>query len=451
MDLFDEDIAKLKKKSRKKIKPTTLILVAIIILFILCIMAIVTITYLKGSTLSITVDGKTAKELEEILIFEENDKIYIPIRRMAEYLKYDSFNGDYITRSEDKTKCYIETSEELVSFTLNSNILTKVVDGQSQQIKIVEPIKEINGELCVTSEGLRDAFNIKFYYNTDNKRITIYTLGYLYSGYSTYAIQNGYVPIENESFANKTAVLDNMLIVKSQSNYYGVISTENRSEMILEAKYDTIEYFPKTSEFIVESNKKKGIILKDKKTKIELIYDSIERITNKNDIFYLVGKSDQYGLLDVDGKTIIYPEYEQIGVEVSEYEQNGVTNGYILYNQIVPVKRNDKWALFDIKGNRVTDFIYDSFGCPTNKENETRTYGVIEVFDYNLIVACQNEKYNLITLEGKKLFDRAVLDSVYITISDGKKIYYITSGTTTKELIGFLQENGVAKPTPIEQ
>jgi hypothetical protein len=73
-------------------------------------------------------------------------------------------------------------------------------------------------------------------------------------------------------------------------------------------------------------------------------------------------------------------------MDVSAYEQNGVTNGYILYNQVVPVRRNNKWALFDIEGNKhVTDFTYDSFGCPVGKAGASRTYGVIEVFQNELL------------------------------------------------------------------
>lgn len=447
MDLFnDEEILKPKKKM--KIKASTVILVLIVLLSILLVLTIVAIVYFRASILKISIDGMNGKALEEILIIEENNKIYMPIKRMAEFLNYDAYNGDYITRSEDPTKCYIETEKELVSFTLNSNILTKVTEGQTQQINITEPIKEINGELCITAEGAQDAYNFIFHYDKEAEQIYIQTLSYLYNGYSGQFQAQGYVPIEEETFENKTAILDGMLIVKSQNEYYGVITTSGES--ILETKYDSINYLRKTSDFLVDSNGKKGIISASKETKVQLIYDDIKTVSNKNDIFYVIESEGLYGLLDAEGNTIIYPEYEQIGTDVTSYSQNGVTNGYILYNQIVPVKRNNKWALFNINGNRVTEFIYDSLGCPSNQSGSTRKYGVIKILDYNLIVGCQSGKYNLITLEGKPLFSSSILDSVYITISQGKNVYYITSGTTTKELISFLQENGVTKPIPIE-
>lgn len=448
IDLFEEELLKPKKK--KTIKPTTILLITIIILSILLIVAFVLVVYLKGTILTITLDGQDAKSLESLLIMEENNKIYMPIRRMAQYLKYEDYSGDYITLSEDDTtKCYIKTPDEIVSFTLNSNILTKVIDGQSQQVKITEPIKEINGELCISAEGAQDAFNFKFYYDVKGNDIYIQTLSYLYSWYSNAALDLGYLQIDEEIHANKTAVLDDMLIVKGENNLYGVISTIQKAngeiETILETKYDSIEYFRKSAEFLVGSNNKKGIISKDRKTKLELSYDSIERVTNKNDTFYVVGKSNLYGLLDQNGKIVIYPEYEQIGMDVSAYSQNGVTNGYILHNELIPVRRNQKWGLVNTEGKKVVDFVYDSFGCPSAKNSFFKTYGVIELLDYNLMVGRQGEKYNLIDSQGKG--SDFIFDSIYIIVSEGKSTYYASVNGETKELTTLLQDRGVIKNT----
>lgn len=442
-DLLNDELLK-PKKSKKKIKASTIILILIIFLLILCIAAIVGIVYIKGTLLSYSLDGRSAKALENILIFEENNKIYVPIKRMANYLGYEAFNGDYLTLSEDATKCYIKNEDELVSFTLDLNSLTKVNSDKTMQIKIDEPIKEINEELCINIQGAEEAFNFKFYYDLEDNKIYIQTLGYLYEGYASSFVSEGYSPIEEETYENKLAILDDMLIVKDDNDCYGVMSTEGNT--ILETKYNSIQYLKETADFLVESNNKKGIISKDKTTKVDTIYDDIKRITNNNDIFYIVEQSGLVGLLDVNGKTIIYPEYNQIGMDVTAYEQNGIKNGYILYDKLVPVMRNKKWAVFDIDGNRITDFLYDSLGCTKTQDDATRTYGVLEVPDYNLIVVSQDNKYNFINLEGKLLFNGFVLDSTYITKIDGKNIYYITKGTITKELISFLEENGVQKP-----
>lgn len=440
MNLFEEEMLKPKKK--KGIKMSTLIIIAIVILFILCFVILAAITYLRGTILTITLDGKDASDLKNILIIEENNEVYIPIRKMAEYLKYETYNGDYITLSEDATKCYIKNSEELVSFALDSNVITKVVEGQTQQIKVNEPITQINEELCITSEGAQEAFNFEFSFNTGKNQITIDTLSYLYTAYSNYYVSKGYVAIENETFENKRAIFDDFLIVKGTNGNYGVIRVNN-GEVVLETKYESIKYLKQTSDFLVSNNNKYGIIAKDKSTKVSLSYDGIEKVTNKEEIFYIVKKSNLYGVLNSNGDTIIYPEHTRIGMDVSAYSRNGVTNGHILYNELIPVNSNNKWALFNTKGEKITDFIYDGFGSQSKISN---TYGVLEIQDYKLLVGRQGEKYDLITTKGEGLFKGFILDSVYITVNAGKETYYITYGDQNIELLKFLEENNVEKP-----
>lgn len=441
MNLFEEEILKPKKK--KGIKMSTLIIIAIVILFILCFVILAAISYLRSTILIITLDGKDASDLKNILIIEENNEVYIPIRKMAEYLKYETYNGDYITLSEDATKCYIKNSEELVSFALDSNVITKVVEGQTQQIKVNEPITQINEELCITSEGAQEAFNFYFGFNKSKNEITINTLSNLYNSYSNYFVNKGYVAIENETLNNKKAIFDGFVVVKGQNGKYGVMTAESNSKVILETKYESISYLDETSDFLVSSNNKYGIISKDQTTKVSVSYDGIEKVTNKEEIFYIVKKSNLYGVLNSNGDTIIYPEYTRIGMDVSAYSRNGVTNGHILYNELIPVNSNNKWALFNTKGEKITDFIYDGFGSQSKTSN---TYGVLEIQDYKLLVGKQGEKYDLITTNGEGLFKGFILDLVYITVNAGKETYYITYGNQNVELLKFLEENNVEKP-----
>ena len=438
MNLFENEEL-LKPKQQIKVKAPTVLIVIISILSVISIVIIGLITYLKGTILTITLDGQDANKLKSILIFEE-DKIYIPIKKIAEYLQYQTYNGDYITLSEEVDKCYIENIEEKVAFTLDSNIITKVRGGVTEQVKIVEPISQINEELHITSEGAEQAFNLYFNYNKEKNEITIQTLSHLYNRYLNYAISIGYSPIENEIFDNKLAILEGLIVVKGSNGNYGVININN--EVILETKYQSIRYLPKTSDFLVSSNNKMGIIASDKSTKISLKYDSIEIFTNKNEMFYLIGNSGKYGLLDVNGNEIIYPEYTKIGMSVSEYSKNNVTTGHVLNGEVIPVENNGKWALFNIKGEKITDFIYDGFGCQVKNNN---TYSVLQIPEYNLLVAKQGEKYDLITIEGKSLFKDAILNLVYISVSSGKTNYYISYGEQKIELFSFLEENGIKK------
>lgn len=447
MNLFEEEILKPKKK--KKINISAIIVVLIIILTILCVLAIVGISYLKGTILTVIVDGQSVSGIENMFVMEENNKVYIPIKRMAKFLEYEAYNGDFTTLSEDDiTKCHIKSENETISFTLNSNVLEKQIDEQIQQVKITEPIKQINGELYISSDCTRDAFNFIFYYN--NNRIIIQTLEYLYELSYKRAMNNGYAELEEENFENLSAVLDGMLIVKSEKGDYGVISTDGETE-IIETKYDNIQYIRENSEFLVESNDKQGIITRNKKTKLEIIYDDIEKVESKDNIFYIVSENDLYGVLDENGKRILYSEYDQIGIDIEEYSQNLVANGYILRDNFIPLKSGEEWFLFSIEKGKILDFGYDSFGCPKGKNNLSRTYGVLEIPTYNLIVGCKENKYNLIDSEGKWLFEEFIFDSIYITVKEGKNNYYVSMGEEQKELEAFLQEKGIEKPTQLEQ
>lgn len=441
MDLFENEEL-LKPKKKFKIKASTVLMVIIVMLILLCFIILGLIAYFKETILTITLDAKDASDLKSIFIIEEEDKIYIPIRRMAEYLEYETYNGDYITLSEDTNKCYIMNSDELVSFTLNSNVLTKVRGEETEKVKISEPITQINGELCITSDGAEDAFNFRLAFNKEKNQITIETLSYLYTLYLNHYVSKGYSPITNETFENKMAIFDNLLIVKGTNEHYGVITGDG--EVVLETKYESIKYLRKTSDFLVSSNDKVGIISRDKSTKVSVAYDSIESFTSQNNTFYIVESSNRYGLLDANGNVIIYPEYSGIGMNVSQYSENGVTSGYIFYDELIPVVNNNKWALFNVNGQKITDFIYDGFGC---QAKTTNTYGVLQIQDYNLIVVRQGEKYDLITADGNGLFKNFILDSVYMLVTSGKTNYYISYGEQQIELLGFLEENGIKKVT----
>ena len=92
---------------------------------------------------------------------------------------------------------------------------------------------------------------------------------YLVQSYSGKVLDSGYSEI-SDVFANKKAILQNMLVVKKgeNKNIYGVIDTQGKT--ILEAKYDNITYLPNVGDFLVESNKKLECCLKMEKLKFKL-------------------------------------------------------------------------------------------------------------------------------------------------------------------------------------
>ncbi len=444
MDLFGDVEQKIKPKQKKQIKPTTILLIFIAVLVVITILIFCLLIYLKGNILKISINGVKSEELKEIIIIKE-DKVVVPIKAIARYLGYEAYSGDYKTLEVDETKSYVKSEDEVTMFTAGSKIIQQILleNNSLQEIVIDEEIIEKDGEFYTTISGARKIFSIYFNYDKNKNDIIIMTLDYLYANNLNYYMQNGFAEI-NESFQNKKALLENMMILKTSNNKYGVINVAT-GKMILEPQYENINYIPKLSKFIVTGNGLKGVISKDKEMVVKIEYKDIQVIENEKDnsSYYLVTTSNNLmGLIDKDGKEIIYPEYSQIGYNMKNFTDNDIESDYILFGKLVPVKQNNLWGIFDLQGNQITDFEFSNLGCTTKLSN---AYNIIQVPEYELIiVSSTNGKYDIIRTDGTKLFG-FVLDSVYKTINTGKSYYYMVVNGTTIDLVTYLEEHGITK------
>lgn len=95
-------------------------------------------------------------------------------------------------------------------------------------------------------------------------------------------------------------------------------------------------------QFILYSYKNDSIISKD--------YDDYEFIDGR---YIIVKKGSVYGIIDINNKVIVSPNYDEIGIHSSGY-----LTGYSV-NEIV-VKKNDKYGLISFKdGKLIENFKYD--------------------------------------------------------------------------------------------
>ena len=442
MNLLDEDFSNNKGNKTKNIIKIIIIFVVIIVIAIIAILSYM--IYIQGKTLHVVLNDQENADVKNLLVFEEDGTIYVPVRAISSYLGYNSYNGEYSNRSEDKSKCYVESEDEVANLTLNSNKIYKLNLSQNKNnytyIYMDKPVKAINGELFITTDGMQKVFNTSFSYDQENNRITIYTVPYLITSYSQVILDYGYTKI-SENFENEKAILQNMLIV-TNDKYYGVINASDGTE-ILECKYDDIIYQEAIGDFIVFSNNKYGIMGTDKRTKVDINYDSIELMDYDAEL-YLIERNNRYGVVDLNGNTVIYPENDQIGVDISKFEENDLKTGYILVDNLIPVQRNNKWGLFDTKGNQVVDFEYDSFGYIASSNREAVNLLVIP--SYNVIVACLNNRYTLLNTSGEQPI-RAFVDDIYMTISGGEKYYQMTANDKTYDVEEYLDRLGVQPAT----
>ncbi len=441
MNLIEEEFQN--KEEKKKKRTTTIILVAIIFVFIAIIATVSYLIYLQNSTLKVLLDGKENQKIKQLLQIEEDGTVYIPIKEIAGFLGYESYNGEYKEKSEETSKCYIQNENEVANFSLGSNKIYKLDLTKTNENYEYEytkkPVKAKEGILYATSEAIEKAFNISFQYDQDKNRIIMYTMPYLIQNYSGKVLDYGYTEI-SDVFANKKTILQDMLVVKKgeNKNIYGVIDTQGKN--VLEAKYDNITYLPDVGDFLVENNKKVGILSKNGETKVQIMYDSIE-LMDYDAGLYVVKKDNKYGVIDLQGKTKIYIENDEIGIDSSKFEQNNIKNKYLLADNLIPVRKDKLWGLYDKNGKQIVDFKYDSFGyiASTNKD----ALNLLVIPDYNVIVACKDKKYTLLNQAGKELF-APIADDIYMNISGGEKLYWIAVNNNRMDATKYLDQTGVS-------
>lgn len=436
MNLIDESVDYKKKDNSKKTARIILIFIALIIIAIISVLGV--LMYIKNKELKLYIDGNVNDKVKNMMEVDNDGTVYFPVKDIASYLGYQSYNGEYTDKSEDANKCYVQNDNEIANFVLNSNKIYKLVlensDGNYNYYYASKPVKAINGKLYISSDALANAFNLSFTYDTDSNRVYIYTMPYLIESYSAKVLDYGYDSI-SDNFINQKAVLNSMLVVtKNQGKSYAVIDLKGNA--IIEAKYDNIEYLENTGDFLVTSNNKVGIISSKRETKVQLLYDSLELVDSDSGLF-IAKKDNKYGIIDSKGNIKVYIEYDEIGIDNTKFEKNNIKNKYLLDNGMIPAKKDKYWGAFDKNGKTVLNFEYDSFGYTATSNREAINLLIIP--DYNLMVVCQNKKYALVSSTGDMVI-RPVLDDVYMTISSGKKYYYMNVSDRKIDIIEFLDE-----------
>lgn len=443
MNLIDEELQPKKKDNSKKMARIILIIISLLIIAIIGI--VIAIAYIQENTFKFYIDGNINENVKQMMTIEDDGTIYFPIKEIASYLGYQSFNGEYADKSEEQSKCYIQNEEEVVNFALNTNKIYKLIlddsDGNYDYYYADKPIKAINGKLYASSDAIENAFNLSFTYNADKKRAYIYTMPYLVQAYSSQVLDYGYEAISEDYTNQKTIINDMIVVTKDQGKTYAVIDTKGNA--IIEAKYDYIKYLPYSGDFLVKSNNKVGIISAKRETKVQLLYDSLELIDNDTGL-YLAKKDNKYGVIDSKGNIKIYIEYDQIGIDNTKFEQNNIKNKYLLDNGMILARRDKLWGAFDKNGKQVLDFEFDSFGYVATSNKDA--INLLLIPNYNILVACQNKKYALINSAGDIII-RPVLDDAYMTINSGKKYYYMTVNDRKINITEFLDEQGPSNNT----
>lgn len=465
MRLIDEEDLEAQKIKNRKVQ--RIIVISIIILLVLCSGIIGLIVYRMYNPTRITtyIDGVKVNGFDKILDFSTDEngetQIYIPIRDFATYLNavntdfgYQTFKGDYNPKTEDENKCYVYRDKyEVAMYTKKSKIIYKTnlqeEKDEYEECIIDKDVFESNGTLYTSVDGIEKGYNVNFSYDENKKIITIYTLDYIIQKNTTTlgkkSIAN-YGELEiSDKYSNNKSIFEGLLIVEATNKKYGIIKTSDFSSFVLEPQYDEINYLSDSSTFLVESNGKVGLFTKDGKRKIDLVYDKITSMGQDSKL-YMVETNNMYGVVDENGKIIIHPEYEQIGIDVTNYSYSGIKNGYILLNKLIPVMQEDKWAFFDITGKKISDgFKYENIGCASVKSSNN-IYPLLEIPDYNVIVVSDEYgKYAFMDINGNDSILNFLFDEIYIKVSEGQETYWMTYRGNEYEVLKYLKQSQGAK------
>lgn len=454
-------------ENNKKVTKIKIWFIVVIVLIILLIISaggiLLYIQNLNKNQFKFYIDGVKQSGYSENLFLYEGEKIYVSIKEMAPLLGYRVYNGGYGQYTEDTTKCYINNSKEVVTFESNSTKMYKynVLDSNnndSQTFNSSEPVKPIGTNLYISSENLNKAFNVMINRDEESNSISIFTLGYLADYYSK-QIQNAAVTADTNDFSesvlynNQKALLYNMIIVKDdETKTYGMVNIDNPTNPVIGIRYSTIEFIEGSEDFIVGTSgarSKVGIIGSDGRTKLDIRYDNIKEI-DKNLGLYLVTSDNKQGIVNRNGNTIVYQDYDQIGLPNTINDSN-VTNRYILFDNCIPVKRNNLWGLLDINGNEILPLEYDGLGCKVDTSRDTRYSDVLVIPEINGIVVEKDEvngnakikKYGVIRPDGSG-FINVVIDSIYSLTNQGETTYYASVQNQIIDLVDFVYQQQAA-------
>lgn len=459
---FVDDEEELEEKIKSK-QTKRLIIMLISFLLLLCMIVISLIIYriYHPTTITTYIDGVMIKDFDKIVDIEEKDEngkmqMYIPIREFASYLNkvseeynYQTFKGDYNPKTEEEDKCYVIINNYEVSLfeketktIYKVNLQNKEKSEEYIEYNIDKAIFENNGNLYASVEGIEKGYNVSFSYDKDKKIITIYTLDYLTNAYVTNMEQQEIeLKMDTENYVDNKTIFEDLLIVQNLDNQYGIVKATDYNSFVLETQYDKISYLEESETFLVESNGKVGLFTKEGKRKINLSYDQIISM-GKDSNLYVVESGGKYGVIDENENTIIHIQNDQIGLDnINTYAYNGIKNGYIFLNELIPVKQGEKWGFYNTKGKSVTKgFIYKDIGCGSI-ESSSNLYPVVEIPDCNVVVVEDEKgKFSFLDTSGNDTMLPFAFDRVYIRFYNGKRTYGMTFKGKEYQVTKFLNQ-----------
>ena len=119
-------------------------------------------------------------------------------------------------------------------------------------------------------------------------------------------------------------------IVKDETGLYGII--DYSKNIILDTKYDEIKKVYGNDCYVVVENGTKKLVKKDGTDLLTSGFDEITQVLASQENAVIFKKSEKYGIMDLTGKVVIEPQYEdlkeaRIGIFIAKKDgQYGIVN-----------------------------------------------------------------------------------------------------------------------------
>ena len=441
--------------------------VGLIILIFIIVALLALVTSLKNNTLKLIVNSKTYS-VNEYLI-SKDDTVYIDLENLTKAITGDGYIYRKGNRDiEDDNQCYITNNnlQESVFFKVGSDDIYKSGENTTEVInyKLSKPVIKQNEKIYIPIEDCKVALNMR--YTKTKNQYTISTIEYLEKFYNQQA-SSYFTPdtsIVWETLAsNKKLLREGLVVVKDASGNLGIAkissTTDSKTKVtkvtttpIIAPKYKYIKYVEKYNQLIVETSSGRGIVELIKsddgnfsvKTIIGPQYDDIKQLDESRFIISEIddtnsSKSTKYGIINKNGEEILPAEYQKIGVDASQFTNNSIENEYLIFNYLIPVKKNDLWGFVNLNGQTIIDTKYTDLGC---KETNSSS-NVLIIPNEEFIVIKSDKTYGIITKTGKIVF-KPVLTKVYLESENGTDKYYMIYNDKKVDILDFYKRNSAS-------
>lgn len=468
LEQSDSFKSELERNARSK-RNVVISLVFCAFLLVLLIVLIAFISYQDSITEKMFIDD--AQVPIPVGFYKDIDGVrYVNIKNLAEMFGYTYTEGIYGEYTTDPDSCYLRNDFEVVAITAGSQKYTKYLEYKDGTEKPIAPLKDV--VRLKHESGYSETFNIEnpvifeeellyvpkeyissiFNVNVDWKeyRIKFYTLTYMI-GMAQNAVTAAGLSEIDLYYENLKALNYGYIIVgdsktgKDSKNFGAIELLNPKKDPVVSIQYEDVVFVENSKEFyITVPNGTVGILdAKGDPVVTPMEFDKISLLDQENKL-YLVEKNHEYGVLR-NGKVLIHPEYDEIGIDLEDFVKEEVDNGILLFGKCISVEKDGYYGLYDIEGNRLLETSYDGFGYVTPKKNTSSgsKQSALLIPSYvgiNGIIINLNDKYGIFDVNKGELILPTVFDAIYSIKREGERTYYVSYNEEELELSEFLRE-----------